>query len=50
MTELKRWIAKTRKRWGKHNGVIPAFAFDSIRYFKLERGHKKKLRREPLLR
>ena len=34
--EMKRWIAKVRRDCGKRNGVIGAWAFDDLHFFKLE--------------
>lgn len=38
--EMKRWIAKARRHYGKPNGVIGSWAFDNLRLFKLETDRK----------
>lgn len=34
--EHKRYVSILRKLRGKKNGVVPSFAFDDLRLFKLE--------------
>lgn len=46
--ELKRWIAKVRRDYGKRNGVIGSWAFDDLWLFKLEQDKKfRKVHRRP---